>query len=124
MKLGFIGFGGAGYGLAKGLKQAGLEEVHFHDRMQETAALCGGDTTACRRDRRHPGGDRPRASRARGDRDLLCHRRDGYRSGDVRQRLSSGPATSTWMSIPLRHKIKETVAGIVEKPGPLLSMPR
>ncbi|MHB9097328.1 MAG: DUF1932 domain-containing protein [Syntrophales bacterium] len=36
MKLGFIGFGGAGYGLAKGLKQAGLEEIHFHDRMQET----------------------------------------------------------------------------------------
>ena len=36
MKLGFIGFGGAGYGLAKGLRQAGLEEVHYHDRMQET----------------------------------------------------------------------------------------
>jgi 3-hydroxyisobutyrate dehydrogenase-like beta-hydroxyacid dehydrogenase len=36
MKLGFIGFGGAGYGLAKGLKQAGLEELNFHDRMQET----------------------------------------------------------------------------------------
>ncbi|MHB8907425.1 MAG: DUF1932 domain-containing protein [Syntrophales bacterium] len=36
MKLGFIGFGGAGYGLAKGLKGAGLEEIHFHDRMQST----------------------------------------------------------------------------------------
>lgn len=36
MKLGFIGFGGAGYGLAKGLGGAGLEEIHFHDRMQET----------------------------------------------------------------------------------------
>lgn len=36
MKLGFIGFGGAGYGLAKGLKGEGLEEIHFHDRMQET----------------------------------------------------------------------------------------
>lgn len=36
MKLGFIGFGGAGYGIAKGLRQAGLEEVHYHDRMQET----------------------------------------------------------------------------------------
>jgi len=36
MKLGFIGFGGAGYGLAKGLRQAGLSEVHFTDRMQET----------------------------------------------------------------------------------------
>lgn len=36
MKLGFIGFGTAGFGLAKGLRQAGLEEVHFFDRMQET----------------------------------------------------------------------------------------
>ncbi len=36
MKLGFIGFGGAGCGLAKGLRQAGLSEVHFTDRMQET----------------------------------------------------------------------------------------
>ncbi|MEK7374945.1 MAG: DUF1932 domain-containing protein [Thermodesulfobacteriota bacterium] len=36
MKLGFIGFGGAGYGLAKGLRQAGLEDLHYYDRMQET----------------------------------------------------------------------------------------
>ncbi len=36
LRLGFIGFGGAGYGLAKGLRQAGLAEVHFFDRMQET----------------------------------------------------------------------------------------
>jgi 3-hydroxyisobutyrate dehydrogenase-like beta-hydroxyacid dehydrogenase len=36
MKLGFIGFGGAGYGLAKGLKQAGVDEIHYYDRMQET----------------------------------------------------------------------------------------
>jgi 3-hydroxyisobutyrate dehydrogenase-like beta-hydroxyacid dehydrogenase len=36
MKLGFIGFGGAGCGLAKGLSQAGLQEVYFTDRMQET----------------------------------------------------------------------------------------
>ena len=36
MKLGFIGFGGAGYGLAKGLHEAGLKEVHYHDRLQET----------------------------------------------------------------------------------------
>lgn len=35
MKVGFIGFGGAGYGLAKGLKAAGLAEIHFYDRMQE-----------------------------------------------------------------------------------------
>jgi 3-hydroxyisobutyrate dehydrogenase-like beta-hydroxyacid dehydrogenase len=34
MKLGFIGFGGAGYGLAKGLRQAGMEEIHFYDRRQ------------------------------------------------------------------------------------------
>ena len=36
MKLGFIGFGGAGYGLAKGLRQAGLDEIHYYDRMQDT----------------------------------------------------------------------------------------
>ncbi len=36
MRLGFIGFGGAGYGLAKGLLGAGLEEVHCFDRLQET----------------------------------------------------------------------------------------
>lgn len=36
MKLGFIGFGGAGYGIAKGLKQDGMEEIHFYDRMRET----------------------------------------------------------------------------------------
>jgi len=35
MKAGFIGFGGAGFGLASGLKGAGVEEIHFHDRMQE-----------------------------------------------------------------------------------------
>jgi 3-hydroxyisobutyrate dehydrogenase-like beta-hydroxyacid dehydrogenase len=36
MMLGFIGFGGAGYGLAKGLHQAGLTEILFYDRMQQT----------------------------------------------------------------------------------------
>lgn len=36
MKLGFIGFGGAGYGIAKGLKQAGIAEIHYYDRMQHT----------------------------------------------------------------------------------------
>ena len=36
MILGFIGFGGAGYGLAKGLRQAGLSEILFYDRLQET----------------------------------------------------------------------------------------
>ena len=34
MNLGFIGFGGAGYGLVKGLKSAGLNDIRFHDRMQ------------------------------------------------------------------------------------------
>jgi 3-hydroxyisobutyrate dehydrogenase-like beta-hydroxyacid dehydrogenase len=37
MRIGFIGFGGAGYGLAKGLRQAGLTEILFYDRMQRTA---------------------------------------------------------------------------------------
>lgn len=36
MKLGFIGFGAASFGLTKGLRQAGLEEVHFFDNMQDT----------------------------------------------------------------------------------------
>jgi 3-hydroxyisobutyrate dehydrogenase-like beta-hydroxyacid dehydrogenase len=36
MILGFIGFGGAGYGLAKGLRQSGLREILFYDRLQET----------------------------------------------------------------------------------------
>jgi 3-hydroxyisobutyrate dehydrogenase-like beta-hydroxyacid dehydrogenase len=36
MILGFMGFGGAGYGLAKGLRQAGLAEILFYDRLQET----------------------------------------------------------------------------------------
>ncbi len=32
MKIAFIGFGEAGYGLTKGLKQAGLREVYFFDK--------------------------------------------------------------------------------------------
>ena len=36
MNLGFIGFGGAGYGLAKGLRQAGVAAVFYYDRMQTT----------------------------------------------------------------------------------------
>ncbi len=35
MNIGFIGFGGAAYGLAKGLKQAGLQEVCFFDSLCE-----------------------------------------------------------------------------------------
>jgi 3-hydroxyisobutyrate dehydrogenase-like beta-hydroxyacid dehydrogenase len=36
MKIGFIGFGGAGYGLAKGLLQAGVMVILYYDRMQQT----------------------------------------------------------------------------------------
>ena len=36
MKISFIGFGEAGYGLTKGLKQAGMEEVYFIDRLWDT----------------------------------------------------------------------------------------
>jgi 3-hydroxyisobutyrate dehydrogenase-like beta-hydroxyacid dehydrogenase len=39
MKLGFIGFGGAGYGIAKGLSQTGLGEIFFYDRMQSTPPM-------------------------------------------------------------------------------------
>ena len=35
MNIGFIGFGGAAYGLAKGLKQSGLQEVCFFDSLCE-----------------------------------------------------------------------------------------
>lgn len=37
MNLGFIGFGGAGYGLAKGLRQAGIATVFYYDRLQTTS---------------------------------------------------------------------------------------
>ena len=37
MTVGFIGFGGAAYGLTKGLKEAGLAEVCFFDSLWETA---------------------------------------------------------------------------------------
>lgn len=36
MRIGFIGFGGAGYGLAKGLSQAGVSELFFFDPRWET----------------------------------------------------------------------------------------
>ncbi len=35
MKVGFIGFGGAAYGLTKGLKEAGLQKVCFFDALCE-----------------------------------------------------------------------------------------
>lgn len=42
MKLGFIGFGGAGYGLAKGLHQTGLTELSLakmeRDILKKAAA--------------------------------------------------------------------------------------
>jgi len=37
VKIGFIGFGGAGYGLAKGLRQAGLQEICFFDKLWDTS---------------------------------------------------------------------------------------
>ncbi len=37
MRVGFIGFGGAAYGLTKGLKEAGLEEVCFFDSLWDTS---------------------------------------------------------------------------------------
>jgi 3-hydroxyisobutyrate dehydrogenase-like beta-hydroxyacid dehydrogenase len=36
MRIGFIGFGGAGYGLAKGLRQAGVSELFFFDPRGKT----------------------------------------------------------------------------------------
>jgi len=41
MKLAFIGFGGAGYGLTKGLRQAGLQEVYFYDKNSYTPPYGG-----------------------------------------------------------------------------------
>jgi 3-hydroxyisobutyrate dehydrogenase-like beta-hydroxyacid dehydrogenase len=36
MRIAFIGFGGAGYGLAKGLKASGLDTVYFFDTLWNT----------------------------------------------------------------------------------------
>lgn len=36
MKIAFIGFGGAGYGLALGLKSAGIREIFFFDKLQSS----------------------------------------------------------------------------------------
>ena len=36
MKVAFIGFGGAGYGLGKGLKTAGVKEIYFYDENWNT----------------------------------------------------------------------------------------
>jgi 3-hydroxyisobutyrate dehydrogenase-like beta-hydroxyacid dehydrogenase len=36
VRLAFLGFGGAGYGLAKGLREAGLREVFFYDKQWDT----------------------------------------------------------------------------------------
>ena len=38
MRLGFIGFGGAAYGLAKGLSQSGSIEISFFDVRSATSA--------------------------------------------------------------------------------------
>ncbi len=40
MKIGFIGFGGAAYGLAKGLRQEGLTEMYYFDSLWETPPNC------------------------------------------------------------------------------------
>jgi len=39
MKIAFIGFGVAGYGLAKGLKGAGIREIYFSDNQWETPSF-------------------------------------------------------------------------------------
>ncbi|MFB3887717.1 MAG: DUF1932 domain-containing protein [Thermodesulfobacteriota bacterium] len=36
MKLALLGFGGAGYGLSKGLSEAGLREIYFYDKQWDT----------------------------------------------------------------------------------------
>ena len=41
MNIGFIGFGGAAYGLTKGLKEAGLQQVCFFDSLCEAPAKSG-----------------------------------------------------------------------------------
>ena len=38
MKIAFIGFGGAGYGLTKGLKQSGRADVYFFDKLWNTSS--------------------------------------------------------------------------------------
>ena len=41
MKVAFIGFGGAGYGLSKGLKASGMEAVYFFDALWNTPPYAG-----------------------------------------------------------------------------------
>lgn len=41
MKIGFIGFGAAGYGLTKGLMQAGIKDVLFFDTNYRTPPYDG-----------------------------------------------------------------------------------
>jgi 3-hydroxyisobutyrate dehydrogenase-like beta-hydroxyacid dehydrogenase len=36
VRLAFLGFGGAGYGLTKGLREAGLQEIYFYDKQWDT----------------------------------------------------------------------------------------
>ncbi len=38
-KLGFIGFGGAGYGLARGLRESGQIDIAFYDSMRNDESV-------------------------------------------------------------------------------------
>jgi 3-hydroxyisobutyrate dehydrogenase-like beta-hydroxyacid dehydrogenase len=116
MKLGFIGFGGAGYGLAKGLLGAGLEEVHFHDRMQETPPYAD----VIRRHAAEIGAKRAATV------DVLLSRVEtviscvtGAMAVLVAEDASPflGPGHLYADVNTASPKVKETVAGIVEKTG-------
>ena len=116
MKLGFIGFGGAGYGLAKGLLEAGLEEVHYHDRMQETPPYA----EVIRRHAAEIG-----AKRAASVEELLSRVEiviscvTGAMAVSVAKDASPflGPGHLYVDVNTASPKVKETVAGIVEKTG-------
>ena len=120
MKLGFIGFGGAGYGLAKGLNGAGLEEIHFHDRMQETPPFAevierhAADTGAVR-------AATVRELLARAEVVISCV--TGAMAIEVAQEaapfLGAGQLYAD-VNTAAPH-VKESVAGIVEKTGALFT---
>ena len=116
MKLGFIGFGGAGYGLAKGLLASGLKEVHYHDRLQETQPYA--DVI-----RRHA--DEIGAEQAPSIAVLLSRVETviscvtGAMAVSVAEDASPflGPGHLYIDVNTASPKVKETVAGIVEKTG-------
>jgi 3-hydroxyisobutyrate dehydrogenase-like beta-hydroxyacid dehydrogenase len=116
MKLGFIGFGGAGYGLAKGLLAAGLEEVHYHDRLQETQPYAEVI-------RRHA--DEIGAQQVPSIADLLSRVEAVISCVTGAMAVSVAEDTSPFLRPGHLYidvntaspKVKETVAGIVEKTG-------